>query len=220
MWFAAHYRFGNPSAPVRRGCAGAGWEQRALWGNSSQSCCHMGIHCLHTDGCRIGRLCLTECAMGVCKAQPAVTKRRWALLAPATSLNLSWVLFWACFMTVLLFSTDVKWWSREIFRCLSFCLGLSCRSQGDGWTWMGADGRSQTWGGCTKRYGRSAAAAAAPVFVLFSGFLYCEDRTSGGLYLCICAKHTLRRSDEKQWLCRGHEVWEAVGLGVKLCTWL
>ena len=99
-------------------------------------------------------------AMGVCKALLALAERRWVLSAEpsAVLLNLSWVWLWDdCFMAVLLSSTDVKWWNREAFGYLSYCLGCSRRSRGDGWTRTGAEGCIRTRGGCIKRYCTPAA---------------------------------------------------------------
>lgn len=146
-------------------------------------------------------------------------------------LNPSWVLFWDHFMTVLLFSTDVKWWSQEAFGYCLYCLGFSRRSRGDGWTRPAAEGSFRMRGGCSKRYCRSAAAAATAlvsIFVCVQAFCTVKrENKQGHISLRICTKHLLRRSVKKQWLWKDCEAqaltllaYIAVVLGGKLCIWL
>lgn len=130
--------------------------------------------------------CFAACAVGVCKAPSTLTECGWVPSAEASTvfLNLSWVLLWDdCLMSVLLFSTDVKRWNQEAFGYLSYCLGFSHLSQGDGWTWTGAGGCIRMWGGCIKRYCTPAAAVAATLVFLF--------------LCCVQAPHTVQT--ENKW---------------------
>lgn len=150
----------------------------------------------NTLGAKQENRCFVACAVGTCKATSALTECGHKLSAESSAVlfNLTWVLLWEdCFMAVLLFSTGVKWWNQKAFGYLSYCLGFSHRSRGDGWTRTGADGCIRMRGGCIKRYCTPAAAAPTTlvsIFMLCSDAPYCENRKQVRAYPCIFVLNT------------------------------